>query len=498
MMEHGSSTEHTSNTFELRTALARLGLSEYEGRLQENGFEDWENVTNITETDMAELGFKLGDRRKLQRAIREYGSSSASHGEYRTGNFPLSSEGLPAIGEHSKVSPGSSQQAARTTRPYRRHPRPDPNAPHKPKTAYVLFGEHVRQDPALSQSSFAELAKETGKRWRELSDEERVAIWDTPTADRLQAYREELEHYKRTENYQNYQTYLKNFKQQQHNPERAILTDNKTSSNSESVSVHQRRASQGQEEFETAHEESDGAEDLDLKGQSQDKTLLITSGFEDMRHISNMEGRLQETTSPIMPRMEEVRDTPNLDDQLQGMASPVASGMEEVRTVAKALGINPHSTRVAAFPQEAMTTKAVQAFLHGTGSLLYLWDQDEALDLVKSVYHPQSESTPVHATEVFAMSAVGSYCDGEAHTVLLQEKFLHFFLYMLSSSSNVSDLRRMRLFACLAICRFTNSVESARILMSKSLMLFDCRHNRLTARSFSPQYWKANIYVSVI
>ena len=157
----------------------------------------------------------------------------------------------------------------------------------------------------------------------------------------------------------------------------------------------------------------------------------------------------------------------NLEGQSQDMTSPVRSGMEEVRHISKALGVNPHLTRVAAFPREHLTTQAVEAFLHGTGSLLYFWDREEALGLVKSVYRPDRDTTPVYATEVFAMSAVGSYCDGEAHSMLLQKEFLSFLLYMLSSPSDMCDLRRMRLFACLAICRFTDSVESARRLLCK-------------------------------
>jgi hypothetical protein len=418
-MDYRHSAEPTIDVLELSTVLARLGLSQCEELLRENGFDDWENLTAITETDMAELGFKLGDRRKLQRAIREHSSLSASHVEHEAENISLLSERLPDSGEHSAVTPRGSQQAARTTRPYRRHPRPDSTAPHKPRTAYVLFGEHVRQDLVLSSSSFAEIAKETGKRWRGLSDRERVNTWETPASDKLQDYKEELELYKQTENYQSYQTYLKNFKQQQHNPESITPSDKKAESTSESASFSRLPASQGQERFETIHQDSDDTEDVNMERQSQDTT------------------------------------------------SPVESGMEEVRHISEVLGINPQLMRVTAFPMEHMTTKAVQSFLHGTGSLLYLWNQEEALNLVRSVYHPRSDSTPVYATEIFAMSAVGSYCDGDAHTMLIQENFLHFFVYMLSLPSDMCDLSRMRLFACLATCRFTNSVESARRLMCK-------------------------------
>ena len=125
------------------------------------------------------------------------------------------------------------------------------------------------------------------------------------------------------------------------------------------------------------------------------------------------------------------------------------------------------------FPPEYMTTKAVEAFVHGTDSLLYLWNQDEASNLVRSVYHPRSDSQPVYASKFFAISAAGSYCGAEPRSMLAREKFLHFFLNMLSSSLDVSELRHMRLFACLAIRCFANNVGSAKRLMCASLMLFE-------------------------
>ena len=404
---------------ELSMALARLGLSQYEECLRENGFEEWETVIAITESDMTKLGFRLGDRRRLQRAILECGSSRAVPVKDGTENIPVIYEGLPDTGEPSKVMPRSSQQAMRTTRPYRRHPRPDPHAPPKPKTAYVLFGEHVRQDPASSRSSFTEIAKETGRRWRELPNEERANTWERPAAERLQEYKEKLESYKQTEDYQSHRTYLELFEQRRHNSESTTPSDDKSLSTSKPASFSRLPAWQGQEDFEAILQESVDTEDLKL----------------DLRS--------QET------------------------ASPVKCGMDEVRHILKALGINSHLIRVAALPPEDMTSKAVEAFLHGTGSLLYLWNQTEVSNLVRSVYHSQSDSKPADTTEVFAMSAVGSYCDGDAHTMLLQEKFLHLFLHMLVLHVDMSNLHRMRLFTCLAICRFTNSAESARRLMRR-------------------------------
>jgi hypothetical protein len=433
------SEKTTNDASELSTALARFGLNQYEECLHENGFETWEDVTMITESDMAELGFRLGDRRKLQRAIREYSRSSVSDAGYKAGNVPPSHERTRAYGEQSERMPPTSP--TNTTRPYRRHARPDLNAPSRPKTAYVLFGEHVRKDPALSGSSFAKLAKETGKRWRKLSDEERVNDWETPAAERLQEYKEALEIYKQTENYRGYQAYLEGFKQR-HTLEATTSSDEKASIASKPGSSSQLPVPQVQEEeWEAIPQEEVDIEDNVSEGLSQDA------------------------------------------------ASPVKSGMAEVRDIIRALGINPHLTRVALFPPEDMTTKSVEAFLYGTGSLVFLWDQDEALNLARSVYSHGIDSKPASTVEVFAMAAVGSYCDSEGEISLFREKFLHFFLYMLSSSSDVGDLRCMRLFACLAICRFTNSVQSARRLMCKTPTPFKSRIDTLTDRSVGPSYW---------
>jgi hypothetical protein len=331
----------------------------------------------------------------------------------------VTTEGLLNTGEPSNAMPRSSEQATRTTRSYRRHPRPDPHAPLKPKTAYVLFGEHVRQDEASSGLSFTEIAKETGRRWRALPNKQRASIWERPAADRLQEYKDQLGHYKQTDHYQDYQTYFEEFEQRRHHSESTTPSDNKASSTSRPASSSRLPILQGQEGFEAMLQESVGKEDL------------------------------------------------RLDLESQETASPVRCGMNEVRHIIKALGINSHLIRVAALPPRDITAKAIEGFLHGTGSLLYFWNQTEVSNLVRSVHHPQSDSKPADTTEVFAMSAVGSYCDGDAHTMLLREKFLHLFLHMLVLHVDMSDLHRMRLFTCLAICRFTNSVESARRLMRK-------------------------------
>jgi len=156
---------------------------------------------------------------------------------------------------------------------------------------------------------------------------------------------------------------------------------------------------------------------------------------------------------------------PGLEDQSHGATSPVQFGMVEVHNILTGQGINPHLIRVAPYPTEDVTTQAVEDFLNGTGTLLYLWEREEAMALTKSVYRPENDGTPVHATELFAMAAVGSCCDGERGKSFFPAQFLEHFLFLLSSTSAISELRCMRLFGCLAIIQFANNVESARNLI---------------------------------
>jgi len=78
----------TDDQPELSATLTQYGLEQYRERLQQNGFEDWDTVMGITETDLAELDFKLGDRRRLQRAIREHSRLSGAAVDDESSTIP--------------------------------------------------------------------------------------------------------------------------------------------------------------------------------------------------------------------------------------------------------------------------------------------------------------------------------------------------------------------------------------------------------------------------
>jgi hypothetical protein len=56
-------------TNELERILEELGLKQYLENCLTAGFDDWETLSNITESDLVNLNIRLGHRRKLQREI---------------------------------------------------------------------------------------------------------------------------------------------------------------------------------------------------------------------------------------------------------------------------------------------------------------------------------------------------------------------------------------------------------------------------------------------
>ncbi|KIW02589.1 uncharacterized protein PV09_06039 [Verruconis gallopava] len=189
---------------ELQEKLDSLGLGQYSTILYENGFEDWNTVLDITEDDLDSLGFKRGHRRILQKEIAIARGLNASP-PIETAR-PTSS--TPSIG--ALVTTQESYEK-RTKRRYRWHPRADPNAPKKPKTAYVNFADHLRSDKAIASLSFVDIAREVGRQWQML-DPETKQEWENRAAQAMQEYEEQMDEYRKTKQYQDYQVYLETFK----------------------------------------------------------------------------------------------------------------------------------------------------------------------------------------------------------------------------------------------------------------------------------------------
>lgn len=128
----GRFTSEPAYKTELDEIFAGLGISRYVNRFIEQGFDSWDTVLDITETDLGTLGVKLGHRRKLQRKIAgSKGLSLAPPARSVPGKQRISSAKARA------TFTGCGLQGAK--RNYRWRPKPDENAPTKPLSAYVLF-----------------------------------------------------------------------------------------------------------------------------------------------------------------------------------------------------------------------------------------------------------------------------------------------------------------------------------------------------------------------
>lgn len=177
---------------ELQATFEDLRLEEYLSTLVEHGFDTWDCLTGITETDMATLGMKLGHRRRLQREIaRRLGHPA---------NEPLFA--LPAATLQTReryCRPDSMTSLGQPPKGrYKRRPPRNPQGPTRPDTGYVAYSRLLRQDPKIANLSFVEVAKLVGERWSCLSSDVK-RIWNENAATQRSVYKSKLAQFNQTE-----------------------------------------------------------------------------------------------------------------------------------------------------------------------------------------------------------------------------------------------------------------------------------------------------------
>ncbi|KAI9482582.1 hypothetical protein BDB00DRAFT_160916 [Zychaea mexicana] len=122
----------------------------------------------------------------------------------------------------NKGSDSSNDDSATTTtmgyqtmlppkRRYRRHPKPDRNAPVKPPSAYVMFSNDLRAELKQQNLTFAQLAKIAGERWKALSATGK-SRYETTATEAKNAYLVSLNQYRQTPEFKRYQEYLSDFR----------------------------------------------------------------------------------------------------------------------------------------------------------------------------------------------------------------------------------------------------------------------------------------------
>lgn len=124
---------------DLEPVFRELGLSQYLDAFVDQGFDSWETILDIQESDLDVLGVKLGHRRKLQRRIanaRGVASGISLPATVKPSLEDVKQDGLrPNLAQPDSGNDSNGVQK----RKYRRHPKTDEHAPERPPSAYVLF-----------------------------------------------------------------------------------------------------------------------------------------------------------------------------------------------------------------------------------------------------------------------------------------------------------------------------------------------------------------------
>ena len=202
---------------DLELTLSWLDMSQYLERFLQAGFDSWETVLEITEADLDVLEVELGHRRKLQREIANT-RRLAQDPAFVAPLYPsLYRPGTPQVGSGDsgiKSSGYDAPAASQGKRSYRHHPKPDPNAPERPYSAYVSFSNSLREDPKMQSLSFTEISRLVGERWQALAPKDKER-WKQDAAAPWEEYKRQLAAYQQSQNHRQYLQYLEEFKRDQ-------------------------------------------------------------------------------------------------------------------------------------------------------------------------------------------------------------------------------------------------------------------------------------------
>ncbi|KAL7950813.1 hypothetical protein V8C42DRAFT_131425 [Trichoderma barbatum] len=201
---------------ELEVIFRELGISQYLDTFVEQGFDTWDTILDIQESDLDALGVKLGHRRRLQRRIANARGIDPS---ISLSSIKPALEELKHDAAQKKREPPShgGDTSGGPKRKYRRHPKPDDNAPERPMSAYVLFSNKLRESLKGEGHSFTVIAKLVGEHWQSLPLAERE-IYEAQARASKERYYREMAVYKETPEYRKYMNYLEEFNEKQAKP----------------------------------------------------------------------------------------------------------------------------------------------------------------------------------------------------------------------------------------------------------------------------------------
>ncbi|KAI1640441.1 hypothetical protein F4809DRAFT_637569 [Biscogniauxia mediterranea] len=197
----------------LEAIFGELGISQYLEAFIDQGFDSWDTILDITESDLDALGVKLGHRRKLQRRIANYRGVAPDASLVSPTRTSIEDTKL----ESNRSDPARTDSKDGSTvakRKYRRHPKPDENAPERPPSAYVLFSNKMREDLKGQNLTFTEIAKLVGENWQNLNRAEKEPF-ERQAQEAKEKYNRDLAEYKKTQEFRKYNEYLHEFRKRQ-------------------------------------------------------------------------------------------------------------------------------------------------------------------------------------------------------------------------------------------------------------------------------------------
>ncbi|CAG8466069.1 4449_t:CDS:2 [Acaulospora colombiana] len=225
-----------SNVSQVRDFLKECNLTDYYDRFIAEGFDQLQSLFDVTEADLIAMDVKRGHRRREIATAKgispdqpifispgdQSGLNSISNNIHlKTPHTPLTvdsatlespQEGSRTLEDDEPSDPQHVQGSKCTKRKYRRHPKRDKNAPVKPLSAYVMFAHKVREEYRGKNIPFTEMAKIVGNRWKKIPPEEKKII-ESNASKAKEEYQLALSTYKTTDNWKQYQEYLKEFKE---------------------------------------------------------------------------------------------------------------------------------------------------------------------------------------------------------------------------------------------------------------------------------------------
>lgn len=310
------------------------------------------------------------------------------------------------------------------------------------------FADKLREDPEVSQLSFVNIAKEVGKRWQNLPAAQKRG-WESEAARAMQEFEAQMDEYKRTDSWRKYQRYLHEFKSQQ-----------------------------------------------SQQSQSQSgKRPVGSRSTTDSSNNTTVFSRASPTSSSSSPTTAPSLASVGAEAEVCHNALTLAFS-ELVTLRGEVYDPVERTYGVGYMPSQELTSRAVHAFIRGTGSLLFMWTKKQADDLLDRVFSLPLANKAVDAmdlAECFTLAAMGAHYDIDCfpervRKLLYASGTLHFH----EQTVRQDYLRTMRLLLCLSFYSLLEKHMSARYLIGELSLksTWGVGTNSFTAAGLQVARWK--------